>query len=50
MEQTRKKHSPALKDKVALAALQEEQTIAESATFFRTSIYAQCGKCFITDS
>lgn len=38
MKQTRKKHSPALKDKVALAALQGEQTIVESGTLFQTSV------------
>ena len=50
MKQTRKKHSPALKDKVALAALQGEQTIVESGTFFQTSNYAQCGNYDRTDS
>ncbi len=34
MKQTRKKHSPAFKAKVALAAIQGEETIAQLATRF----------------
>ena len=35
MKQSRKKHSPAFKAKVALAALQGEETIAELANIPR---------------
>jgi transposase len=34
MKQTRKKHSPAFKAKVALAALQGDQTLAAIASWF----------------
>jgi len=43
MKQTRKKHSPAFKAKVALAALQGDQTIVELTTRFEvhhTQIHA----------
>ena len=43
MKQSRKKHSPAFKAKVALAALQGEETVAQLAS--RLKFYTHADSC-----
>ena len=46
MRQTRKKHSPAFKAKVALAALQGEETIAQLASRRWNAIFCWKGPVY----